>query len=145
MRRMLLLLLIALTFVASAGKGAATCQPGITGGWIRMAPGMAMGAGFAVIRNGCATTAELVRVASSDFGDVSLHETRIEHGISRMRGVGRVPVRAGGTVELRPGGLHVMLTEPRRTFAPGSRARVEFVFADGRRVAADLPVRATAP
>lgn len=145
MPRLLALALLALSPVAFAGKGAVPCQPGITGGWVRMAPGMPMGAAFAVIRNACAQPADVVGAASPDFADVSLHETRVERGVSRMRAVARVPLKAGGTVELRPGGLHVMLMEPRRDVAPGGRVRVEFLLADGRRIAADLPVRASAP
>lgn len=145
MKRLLVLALLALSPVAVAGKGAAPCQPAITGGWVRMAPGMPMGAAFAVVRNACAQPAEVVGAASPDFADVSLHETRIENGMSRMRAIARVPVKPGASIELKPGGLHVMLMEPRRSVAPGGRVRVEFVLADGRRIGADLPVRTSAP
>lgn len=145
MRKMLALALVVLPSLVIAGKGASSCQPTVASGWVRMAPGMPMGAGFAVLRNACSQPVEVVGAASPDFGDVSLHETRVERGVSRMREVERVPVKANGTVELKPGGLHVMLMAPRRSVAPGGRVRVEFLLADGRRVGADLPVRTTAP
>lgn len=143
MRPTILLALLLTPTIALAGRGAAACTPTVADGWVRMAPGMPMAAAFAVLRNPCARTVEVVGTSSPAFGDVSLHETRIEGGMSRMRAVERVAVPAGGTVELRPGGLHVMLMAPRGT--PAARVRVEFLLADGRRVAADLPVRATAP
>ena len=142
---MLALALFVVPFVAMGGKGTSSCRPTVASGWVRMAPGMPMGAGFAVVRNACAQPVEVIGAASPDFGDVSLHETRVERGVSRMREVQRVPLEANGTVELKPGGLHVMLMTPRRSVAPGGRVRVEFLLADGRRIGADLPVRATGP
>lgn len=131
---------------ALAGKGAVpACSPVVERGWVRMAPGMPMGAVFAVVRNPCKVAVEIVGAASPAFHDVSLHETRVEDGVSRMRAVRRIPLRAGGSVELKPGGLHAMLMEPRGAVAPGRPVRIEFVLADGRRVAASLPLRSTAP
>jgi hypothetical protein len=145
MRTLLLTLLIAAAMPSHAGPARAPCAPAISGGWVRLAPGMPMGAGFGVIRNTCRGPIEITGVHSSDFADASLHETRIEGGMSRMRAVTSFIVPVGRTVELRPGGLHLMLMEPRRRVAPGERVRVEFLLRDGRRIAADLPVRATAP
>lgn len=143
MRILTAVLLLALSFTAAAGKGRAACLPTVTGGWVRMAPGMPMGAAFGVIRNTCATPVEVTGVSSPAFANVSLHETRIERGVSRMRAVPVLVLRAGGSVELRPGGLHVMLMGPR---GPLSRTvRVDFLLRDGRRVGADLQVRAAAP
>lgn len=145
MRILLALALFALSPAAFAGKGEVACQPVVSGGWVRMAPGMPMGAAFAVIRNACARPVEVVGAESPDFGDVSLHETRIERGVSRMRAVGRMRLEADGSIELKPGGLHVMLMDPRRAVAPGGRTRIDFLLADGRRIGAELPVRASAP
>lgn len=143
------LFLAALLSVASgtlvAGNGAPSCMPVVSEGWVRLAPGMPMGAAFAVIRNPCAASVEITGVSSPDFGDTSLHETRIEAGISRMRAVPRLIVPAGRTVALRPGGLHAMLMKPARPLSAGAKVRVEFLLRDGRRVAADLPLRSAAP
>jgi hypothetical protein len=136
-------LLLALATGAAAGRERAACLPSIEGGWVRMAPGMPMGVAFGVIRNACDAPVEVTGVSSPQFADVGLHETRIERGISRMRPVPLLPVRAGGAVGLRPGGLHVMLMAPR---GPVARTiRVDFQLRDGRRIRADLPVRAAAP
>ena len=128
-----------------AGKGVApACQPVVQRGWVRMAPGMPMGAAFALVRNPCATDAAIVGASSPAFADVSLHETRIENGVSRMRAVAKVALPAGGSVELGPGGLHAMLMQPRGSATPKT-VRIEFLLADGRRVRGDLPVRMTPP
>lgn len=130
---------------ALAGMGPQPCAPTIERGWVRMAPGMPMGAGFAVIRNTCALDVDVVAATSRDFDDVSLHQTRIEDGVSRMREVPAVRVPAGRSVALRPGGLHLMLMAPRKPVAAGAVVHVEFVLRDGRRIGADLPLRTTAP
>lgn len=145
MRILLACLLLAVLLPASAGAGRAGCLPTIERGWVRLAPGMPMGAGFARIRNTCGGAVEIVGASSPDFGDVSLHETRLTDGVSRMRAVAALPLAPGASVELRPGGLHVMLMQPRRAIVAGARVRLEFHLRDGRRVAADLPLRASAP
>src|SRR5690606_17917768 len=69
-------------------------------------------------------------------------ETRVVDGVSRMREVPGLPVAAGGVVELRPGGLHLMLMRPVSPLAAGDVARVEFILSDGRSIGVDFEVRA---
>lgn len=147
MRQSALLLLLLCSVDAWAGSASpAGCQPRVASGWVRMAPAaMPMGAAFAVIDNPCAREARITGVQSQDFSEVSLHETRIEQGISRMRAVPALVIPPRRTTELRPGGLHVMLMRPTGHVEPGRTVRVEFVLADGRRFGADLPVRDRAP
>src|SRR5690606_22188869 len=79
---------------------------------------------------------------SAAFASVELHETRVVDGVSRMRAVERMPVMAGEETLLRPGGLHLMLMRPLAPLAEGDVARVVFLLADGRRIAAGSEVRA---
>ena len=134
--------------IAQAGPVQAG-KPGclaMEGGWIRLPPApRPMLAGFGRIANGCAGTQELVAVRSPRFGEVSLHETRMVDGVSRMREVERLPVAAGGEAVLQPGGLHLMLMQPDATLAEGERVPLVLVFADGREVQATLTVRTSAP
>lgn len=123
--------------LAPAVSAAAGCLPKVRDAWIRMPPAaMPMTAGFARIENPCLAQVEVVGAESLAFADVSLHETRQENGMSRMREVERLPVAAGRSVELRPGGLHLMLHGPYRPVAPGERVVVTLKLGDGR----DLPV-----
>lgn len=104
-----------------------------------------MMAGYATITNTCDHELAVASASSPDFGDTSIHETVIENGMSRMRPVTRLVVPAKGHFVLAPGGGHLMLMQPRHALAEGDKARVEFVLADGRWVAADFPVRREAP
>ena len=110
-----------------------------------MTPTMPMGAGFFSLRNPCRADLVLTRAESRRFADVSMHESRLEGGVSRMRPVAGVRLHAGERVDFRPGGRHLMLSAPDSKLRPGTRARIELVFADGRRLPVDFEVRPFAP
>lgn len=115
-------------------------------GWIRLPPApRPMLAGFGRIANACADTQELVAVRSPRFGEVSLHETRMVDGVSRMREIERLPIAAGGEAVLQPGGLHLMLMQPDAALGEGERVPLVLVLADGREVPATLTVSKAAP
>lgn len=134
--------LAAAVFAAQAAPRAA-CMPVVRGAWVRMTPTMPMGAAYFVLENPCRTAAAVTGAASPDFADVSVHETRIEGGVSRMRALPRVELAPGARVAFEPGGRHVMLMAPTR--ATGATVRLELRLADGRVLKVDAPVRRAAP
>ena len=73
-------------------------------------PGQPVGGGFLVIINHGGEADRLVSVtAPSVSDDVQLHEMAIENDVMKMRQLADgSAVPAGGTVGLKPGGLHVM-------------------------------------
>jgi len=111
-------------------------------GWARLPPpGSTMSAGYARLQNTCAAAVSIVGVQGSSFGEVSLHETVVEGGVSRMRAVPRLEVPARGTVELRPGGLHLMLMQPSTALVEGRQLPLALALADGSSVAFTLTVQ----
>lgn len=115
-------------------------------GWIRLPPApRPMLAGFGRIANGCAGERVVVGARSPRFGEVSLHETRMVDGVSRMREVERLPVAAGGEALLQPGGLHLMLMQPERAPAEGERVPLVLVLVDGGEVPVELVVAKDPP
>lgn len=135
-------LLLVAGFALSMPASARDCLPRIENAWLRLPPGpMPMLAGFARIENRCREAVEIVGVRSDAFADVSLHETRMVDGISRMRAVPALPVEAGGSATLEPGGLHLMLMQPVRLPAPGEKIAVELLLRDGRAVRGEFVVR----
>jgi copper(I)-binding protein len=146
MNVMRLLMGLLLVLPASAAVGAEVCAPTIEAPWIRAAPpGATTLAGYLVLRNGCTAPVTVTGVESLDFGMPMIHRSVDAGGVSRMRDAGTLVVPAGGALVFAPGGLHLMLMGPKRTFADGDTARVRLVLADGRRVFAAFPVRRTAP
>ena len=95
---------------ASASAAESRCVT-VEQGWARLPPNpaMPMTAGYGVIHNGCSRAVVITGARSAVFGDVSLHETTIVDGVSRMRAIERLPLAPGARAELKPGGLHLML------------------------------------
>lgn len=133
----------ALLVLALSAQGcAAECAPAVTDGWIRSGPpSMPMRAGFGTIGNDCPARLVITGASSPAFGDVSLHETTQVDGISRMRAVPALEVPAGGTTVLAPGGLHLMLADPKAPLAPGDTVEIEFSLGDGGRLRGGFEVR----
>ncbi|KAF1055440.1 MAG: hypothetical protein GAK43_00234 [Stenotrophomonas maltophilia] len=105
---------------ASASAAEVSCVT-VEQGWARLPPNpaMAMTAGYGVVRNGCSTPVAIIGARSAAFADVSLHETTIVGGVSRMRAIERLPLAPGARAELKPGGLHLMLMEGTGTLKEG--------------------------
>ncbi|WP_136653049.1 copper chaperone PCu(A)C [Paracoccus aeridis] len=64
---------------------------------------------YMMIRNEGAADDALISISTPIAEKPMLHETTVEDGIASMPHAMRVPVPAGQTVELRPGGYHGML------------------------------------
>jgi periplasmic copper chaperone A len=71
------------------------------------APSAMAGGGFMTITNSGSTDDVLLAVRA-DFPRVELHTTEFDNDIARMVHVDNIPVAAGDSVMLKPGGLHVM-------------------------------------
>ena len=77
--------------------------------WSRPAPQGQNGVIYLDIRNDGAAEDRLIGVSTPLATKVELHRSTMEDGIHRMEKVESIAVPAGGSVELAPGGLHVML------------------------------------
>lgn len=77
--------------------------------WTRAAGANANGAGFMTIRNAGTQPDRLLSASTPVARVVELHTHIREGEVMRMRPVTDIPLPAGETVRLRPGGLHVML------------------------------------
>ena len=134
----LALLLLCLPLSACARD----CAPQVKDGWIRLMPGgMAMQAGFGRIDNRCPMPATIVSASSPAYGSVELHESRTVGGISRMRAVPELRIAPDGAAVLQPGGLHLMLMQPKSPLKAGSRVAIEFELKDGRKLLGEFEVR----
>lgn len=140
-----LLGLCAFTAAAAEPEPEPSCVT-VREGWIRLPPGtMAMTAGYAQIHNGCRSEVVVVAAGSSSFGEVSLHETTVVDGVSRMREIERLPIAPAATASLQPGGLHLMLMQPEVVLEEGAQLPLWLSLDDGRKVDGSLQVRRQAP
>ena len=118
--------------------------------WTRATPGGAkVAGGFLTVRN---TGTEADRLIGGTFPNaprVEVHEMAVVDGTMRMREVrGGIEIPAGGSVQLRPGGYHMMfmdLSQPVRTGAP-VRGTLVFQKAGSVEISYDVaPVGAPGP
>lgn len=129
-----------------ATSAASSCELTLESGWVRTAPpGATVMAGFGKLGNPGHVDSALARVESPDFGRVELHSMVMDGDVMRMRKVDRIDVKAGETVELKPGGLHLMLFEPKRELAEGSEIPLTLTLACDTEIAAQARVLARAP
>jgi copper(I)-binding protein len=78
-----------------------------------------------------ATDARLLGARSPVAGIVEIHEMALENNVMRMREISRLDLPAGRTVELRPGGYHVMLLDLKRTLKPGEEVPITLEIEQG--------------
>lgn len=140
-RAVVAVLLLALGTTSPLAR-AGDCTPVVRDGWVRVPPaGLPMAAGYGRFDNACDSDATIVSASSPAFEDTTVHATRIEAGISRMRAVPELRVAAHSVAEFEPGGLHLMLAQPTRPLKPGDTIPVAFTLADGRVVRATFVAR----
>ncbi|MCZ7554680.1 MAG: copper chaperone PCu(A)C [Anaerolineales bacterium] len=111
------LVLLALTAVACTTGGTAApttgaTSPTVSEAWVRPPQGMDRpAAGYMIITGGSSADA-LLSVSTTAAGMVEIHETTVDaSGMAGMHPIPRLDVPAGGRVELRPGGYHLMLMQ----------------------------------
>jgi copper(I)-binding protein len=93
---------------------------------------------FTVV-NGATADDTLLAIRIVD-GKAELHDVVTEDGLTRMQHVPALPIPAGGTARLAPGGYHVMLTELSAPLEVGQTVPVALVFARGGTVRFAVPV-----
>ena len=69
--------------------------------------------------------ARLLGASSDVAGVVEIHEMAMEGNVMRMRAIRMLDLPPGGTVELKPGGYHMMLMDLKRPLAVGEKIKVE--------------------
>lgn len=109
--------------------------------WSRATPpGAKIAAGYLVIRNAGGAD-RLVSASSPAAERVETHVTLREGDISRMREVKGYDVPAGGTLELKPGGAHLMLVNIKAPFKEGETVPLTLKFEKAGEVKTELKVR----
>lgn len=108
-------------------------------------PGQPNSAVFMTLTNPGAGERAVVAAASPAAEVVELHTHVMADGMMQMRRIERIPVPAGGSTVLEPGGLHVMLIGLTGPLAVGAEVPVTLTLDDGAELAVTAPVRAIAP
>ncbi|MFC3713242.1 copper chaperone PCu(A)C [Sphingoaurantiacus capsulatus] len=120
---------------AAAALGAAVpaaAQVSVDSPWLRETPpGAKAGAGYGLVINGGKAADRLLGGSTPVAARVEVHSMTMANGIMRMRPVaGGLAVPAGGSVALKPGGYHLMLTGLKQPLRRGAIVPVTLSFAN---------------
>lgn len=136
------------TLLAAAFVAALTTTPAlhaqtavkVEGAWARpTVQGQAAGGGFLKITGGAAAD-KLVSARADVSKSVELHTMVMDGDVMRMREIGVIDVPAGQTVELRPGGLHVMFMGLNKPLKNGDSFPLTLRFEKAGEVKVDMKV-----
>ena len=94
-------------------------------------PGASAMAAYMTIENPGKDARRITLISTPDFREIQMHRSTIENGVSRMQQLEQLVIEAGSKLELRPGGIHLMLLEPVHEFEPGQLIMLELREADG--------------
>ena len=126
--------------LAGAAAVAQTAAPVVvTQAWVRTTVPGQMGTG-GYMRITAAKALRLVGVSSPVAGVAEVHEMRQQGDVMQMRAVPSLELPAGQTVELKPGGLHLILMDLKRAVAKDSRVPITLRFQDAQGVQTTLDI-----
>jgi copper(I)-binding protein len=108
--------------------------------WVRLTPvdGAPSGAYFTL--KGGARDETLTAISVPDAARAEMHESTDRGGITGMRELKLVAVRAGGSVTFAPGDKHVMLFGLKPTVRAGTTTPITFTFASGQKITVNAKV-----
>ena len=134
--------LIAASLMAFA-SAAALAQVTVKDPWVRATVAQQKATG-AFMQLTARAPARLVEVQSPVAGLVEIHEMSMTNNVMRMRAVSGLELPVGQTVELKPGGYHVMLMDLKSPIAEGQDVPLTLVFEHADRKSESVVVRAPA-
>lgn len=105
------------------------------------APSQPTGAGYLSVVNTGADD-RLVSASAPVAQSVQLHSMRMEGDVMRMREVAAIELPAGQTVELKPGGWHLMFIGLKTSLAAGQSFPVKLKFEKAGTVTVEMKVEA---
>lgn len=103
--------------------------------------GQAVGGGFLKLSNGGAAD-KLVSASTEVAKSVELHTMRMEGDVMRMRQLDAIELPAGQTVELKPGGMHLMFMGLKAPLKAGDSFPLKLRFEKAGEVTVQVKVEA---
>lgn len=144
MKKFLVVIFAIATSLSACQPQAGGPQISILDAWGRSSPAAATASAFyMVIRNGGPESDRLLSVTSEACGMTEIHESYLmDNGSMGMRPVeGGLEIPAGGAVELKAGGLHMMCMGKKADFVAGDTYTVVLVFEKSGTIEVEVEIR----
>jgi copper(I)-binding protein len=114
----------------------------VTNAWIRPTPaGASTGAAYLTLKANRDDALVQVAVDRAVAKEAMVHGTTDTGGQMGMQPAGRVPLPAGTTVTMRPGGFHIMLMDLTRRLEAGSKVALTLTFENAGSKVVEADVR----
>ena len=112
--------------------------------WARATPPTAQtGGGFLVIANKSTSPDRLIAAKSPVADKVKIHEMKMDGNVMRMREFDMgLEIPPGATVQLKPGGFHIMFMGLKAPFAKDAKIPVTLVFEKAGSIDVEMVVEA---
>lgn len=125
---------VVVSFAVLMSAISAQAQVTVKDAWVRATVAQQKATG-AFMQLQSAQDAKLISAQSPAAGIVEVHEMAMEGGVMKMRAVPSLALPAGKSVELKPGGYHVMLMDLKAQVKDGDTVPVTLVVEgkDGKR------------
>src|ERR1700681_1898588 len=114
----------------------------ISTAWARATPkGASIGGGYMKITNSGAAPDRLVGGSTDAANRFEVHEMSMDNGVMKMRPVSTgLEIKPGQTVELKPGGYHVMFVGLKQQLKQGDHFNAQLMFEKAGKVDVDFAV-----
>ena len=135
------MILIAVCAIGAAASAPAWAQVHVKSAWVRGTVAAQKTSG-AYMEISSARDASLVGAESPAAGTVEVHEMSMDKNVMRMRAVPRLDLPAGRTVELKPGGYHMMLIDLKKPLRKGDSVPLRLKIENRDKTVSTVEVRA---
>jgi periplasmic copper chaperone A len=113
----------------------------VTDAWIRWLPANLPGAGYMTLTNRGSTAQLLIGASSSDYEEITLHQTRKIGGMNGMAPIDGIKLAPKASVNFEREGYHLMLSQPHRSIRAGERIAITLRFSSGQSITVPFAVR----
>jgi copper(I)-binding protein len=104
----------------------------VTEARIRLLPGDIPAAGYFTLANTSKADITLIGANSPAFGDVTMHRSVNQDGVTSMQPIAQLELAAEEQIEFAPRGYHLMLMKRTRPLAIGDDIELTLLFANGQ-------------
>lgn len=114
----------------------------VTSSWARASiPGATNGAAYVSLSNEQSEAKTIVEVASNVSKKTELHKHVHEQGMMKMVHVPELEIASGESLEMKPGGYHIMLFNLQQPLESGNQITLTFKFSDDESQDVSIDVR----
>lgn len=108
--------------------------------WVRLLPASVPSAGYLTIYNQNDEAIEVLAAQSPSYGEIMLHESYEEDGMTKMRHVDQILIPAKDSLTFQPGGLHLMYEQPTGALQIGESMELTLLLSHEQKISTSCKV-----